>query len=63
MAEEKTSGTLHDDRLTPQVCGAASGGASDADKDVAVAPHQWTLQHLIAVIKGADQKRRKIGPQ
>ena len=27
-----------------------------------MAPHQWTLQFLIAVIKEADRKGPKIGP-
>ena len=62
MAEKESSGALHNNRLTPQVCSAAPGGPSHAKRAAVMAPHQWTLQFLIAVIKEADRKGPKIGP-
>ena len=62
MAEKETSGTLHNDRLTSQVSSAAPGGPSLAERAAAMAPHPWTLQFLIAVIKEADRKRPKSVP-
>ena len=60
MAEKQTFGVLHNDRLTSQVSGAAPGGRPYAERAAAMAPPQWTLQFLIAVIKKSD---RKIGPR
>jgi hypothetical protein len=60
MVNKQTSGALHNDRLTSQVSGAAPGGSHHAERAAAMAPHQWTLQFLIAVVKNSDEK---IGPR
>jgi hypothetical protein len=63
MWESKPSRALHNSRLTSKVSGAALGFslASEAAPTLAtMAPHEYTLQFLIAVIKKSD---RKIGPR
>ena len=62
MAKKETSGALHTDKLTSQVLSAAPGGPSYAERAAAMAPHLWTLQFLIAVVKETDRKGPKIGP-
>jgi hypothetical protein len=57
MADKETSGALLNHRLTPRICSVAPGGPFPAKKDAVMAPQQWTLQYLIAVIKNSDQKR------
>jgi hypothetical protein len=56
MTEKQTSGALHNHRLTSQISGAAPGGFSRAERAATMAPHQWTLQILIAVIKKSNRK-------
>ena len=62
MAEKQTSGALHNNRLTSQISSAAPGGSFHAGMAAAMAPQQWTLQFLIAVIQKSNLKRPKIGP-
>jgi hypothetical protein len=57
VAKKQTSGALHNDRLTSQVSAAAPRGPPHAEGAAAMAPQQWTLPFLIAVLKKSNQKR------
>jgi hypothetical protein len=57
MAEKQTSGALHNERLTSPMYGAAPGGSAHAESAAALAPHQWTLRFLVAVVKTSNQKK------
>jgi hypothetical protein len=61
MAESETSRALHNGSLTPRALGAALGGPFRARNDVPTptprAPHGYTLQLLISIIKNSPQRR------
>jgi hypothetical protein len=58
MAEEQTSGALHNDRLTSPISAAAPGGPIRVEKAAAMAPNQWTLQYLIAALRESNRKKK-----
>ena len=60
MAESDTSRALHNGSLTSKEIGAALGGPFLARKaaptPTPIAPHGYTLQFLISIIKSSPQK-------
>ena len=60
MAKSDTSRALHDGSLTPKEIGAAFGGHSPARRaaptPAPTAPHGYTLQFVISIIKKSRQK-------
>jgi hypothetical protein len=60
MAESETSPALHNGSSAPQAIGAALGGPSRARKaaptPTPMAPHGYTLQFLISIIKDSQQR-------
>jgi hypothetical protein len=61
MAESETSRVLHNGGLTSNASDAAIGVAPPARKAVPtampIAPHRYTLQFLISIIKNSQQRR------
>ena len=60
MVESETSRALHNGSLTSKAIGAAPGGPSRARKaaptPTPMAPHGYTLQFLISIIKNSQQR-------
>ena len=60
MADWETSESLHNGRLASKATAAAPGGSPPAGKvaptTTTMAPHRYTLQFLLAVIKNSQPR-------